>query len=69
MNVNAHGWKTYVAAGAMAFTGVADIVANGQVGQGIKEIIAAAALVGLRGGIAKLIQAVSTISGGKLNLS
>jgi hypothetical protein len=58
--MNAHGWKTYLAAGALAVTGAADILANGQTGQGIKEIIAALALVGIRGGFAKLIEAFAS---------
>jgi hypothetical protein len=56
--MSAHGWKTYFAAGVSIVTG-AVAVANGDYAHGAQGVIAGLALIGIRGGIAKIIQAVT----------
>jgi hypothetical protein len=57
-----HGWKTYLAAFAAAVNGVVEIT-NGNVSGGVKMFIAAVALVGVRGALAKLIAAARQLAG------
>ncbi|OLE52670.1 MAG: hypothetical protein AUG51_17005 [Acidobacteria bacterium 13_1_20CM_3_53_8] len=57
MNENPHGWKTYLAAAA-AITAGAVAIANGDYVHGGQGIIGGLALIGIRGGLARLIQAV-----------
>ena len=59
--VQPHGWKTYLAAGAAIVTG-ASMIVNGQVGEGISVAIGGLALIGLRGAAAKIIQAVQGLT-------
>jgi hypothetical protein len=60
-DVQPHGWKTYLAAGAAVITGVSMVV-NGQVGEGITITIGGLALIGLRGAAAKIIQVVQSLT-------
>lgn len=57
MEVSSHGWKTYLAAVAAITAGAVALV-NGDVAHGLQGIVGGFALIGLRGGMAKIIQAV-----------
>ncbi|MGB8510870.1 MAG: hypothetical protein WCD76_21030 [Pyrinomonadaceae bacterium] len=58
--MNPQGWKTYLAAAA-AITAGAVAIANGDVAHGLQGVIGGFALIGVRGGIAKVIEAVNRI--------
>lgn len=53
-----HGWKTYLAAAGAILTGAA-MVFEGQYTEGAAMIVGGLALVGVRGAIAKVIEAIA----------
>ena len=55
--MNSHGWKTYLAAGAAISAGALAIV-NGDYAHGAQGVIGGLALIGIRGGIAKIVEAL-----------
>jgi hypothetical protein len=58
---SSHGWKTYLAAAA-AITAGGVAIANGDVIHGLQGIVGGIALVGLRGGMAKIIEAIRKLT-------
>ncbi len=57
--MNAQGWKTYLAAAAAITAGAVAIV-NGDFVHGSQGIIGGLALIGIRGGMAKIIALLQT---------
>jgi len=54
---SSHGWKTYLAAAAAIIAGLMGIT-NGDYVHGLQGVVGGLALIGIRGGIAKVIQAI-----------
>ena len=58
---SAQGWKTYLAAVAAIAAGAVSIT-NGDYVHGAQGVIGGLALIGIRGGLAKLINAICSVA-------